>query len=78
VSELSSGWKYGDALLERFGASPLVGDPQQWLAEWLPKLRRTIPHAGNHKYYGSASRSDTVIFRARCSVNSHSVWPTIA
>lgn len=50
IRSLERGWKYAAALLERFGAAPLSGDPAAWLAYWLPKLTRTLRHSGNHKY----------------------------
>lgn len=50
IRALESGWRYGAELLERFGATPLTGDPVRWLREWLPKLTRPVRHPGNHKY----------------------------
>ncbi len=44
------GWKYGVEILQHYGAPPLSGNASAWLAEWLPKLTRTVRHPGNHKY----------------------------
>jgi hypothetical protein len=44
------GWRYSAAILERFGAEPLTGDPKEWLGTWLPKLTRTFRHRGHHRY----------------------------
>jgi hypothetical protein len=52
-----SGWKYASALLERFGAAPLMGDPTTWLAIWLPRLTRRVRHPGAHKYAWPFHRS---------------------
>jgi len=51
------GWKYGAEILQRFGASPLTGNPASWLAHWLPKVTRTLRHPGNHKYAWALDRS---------------------
>jgi hypothetical protein len=57
IRSLERGWRYAAALLERFGAAPLSGDPAAWLACWLPKLTRTLRHSGNHKYAWPLHRS---------------------
>lgn len=46
------GWRYAAEQLERAGAAPLSehADARAWLAEWLPKLTRTIRHPGNLRY----------------------------
>ena len=46
------GWRYAAEQLERAGAAPLSehADARAWLAEWLPKLTRTLRHPGNLRY----------------------------
>jgi hypothetical protein len=46
------GWRYSAAILERFGAAPLVesDDSRAWLATWLPRLTRKQRHTGNLTY----------------------------
>lgn len=46
------GFRYAAGLLERHGAAPLEDDEDavEWLQRWLPRLTRSLPHAGNHKY----------------------------
>lgn len=45
------GWRYAATLLEEFGAtSAPTGDKSEWLACWLARLTRKLPHTGNHKY----------------------------
>jgi hypothetical protein len=53
------GWRYAAALLEEHGAAPLgAGDPEAWLAEWLPRLTRRKRHPGNHRYAWTLQRRD--------------------
>ncbi len=44
------GWRYAAALLEKFGATTLDGDPVVWLSGWLPRITRAARHPGNHRY----------------------------
>lgn len=46
------GWRYASALLVAHGAGPLSegDDVRAWLAEWLPRLTRTLRTQGNHRY----------------------------
>lgn len=53
------GWRYAARILERHGAR-LLGesdDSRAWLAEWLPKLTRSVRHGGNHKYAWAVDRA---------------------
>ena len=50
------GWKYAAAELCHFGASPVGEGRRAWLAEWLPRLTRPLPHPGNHRYAWPLSR----------------------
>lgn len=56
IRALERGWRYGVEMLERFGASPLTGDPGRWLQEWLPRVTRSVRHPGNHKYAWALDR----------------------
>lgn len=53
------GSRYAAAQLEEFGAAPFTDstDAREWLAEWLPKLTRRLPHAGNFKYAWGLDRT---------------------
>jgi hypothetical protein len=51
------GWRYAAAALERFGASPVSEDRRAWLAEWLPRLTRPLPHPGNYRYAWPLNRT---------------------
>lgn len=44
------GHKYAEAILEAAGASPLTGDPGEWVNHWILRLTRNLSHSGNHKY----------------------------
>jgi hypothetical protein len=45
------GWRYGAALLERFGATPCPDEARSaWLRQWLAALTTTVRHPGNFKY----------------------------
>jgi len=46
------GWRYAAALLERWGAAPLIDgdDALAWLRRWRPLLTRPLRHPGNHRY----------------------------
>ena len=57
IRALESGWKYASAILQRFGAAPLTGDPVAWLGTWLPRLTRKVRHPGAHKYAWPLRRS---------------------
>jgi len=51
IRQRQCGWEYAAAMLERHGAEPLgATDPIAWLAVWLPRITRSMRHAGNHKY----------------------------
>jgi hypothetical protein len=56
IRALDQGCEYASATLERFGATPLAGDPRAWLAQWLPRITRSLRHPGNHKYAWPLSR----------------------
>lgn len=53
------GWRYAAAQLEAHGAAPLGAseDARAWLAEWVPRLTRKLPHDGNHKYAWGLDRA---------------------
>jgi len=57
IRRMERGWKYAAALLERFGADAISGDPVAWLDRWLPALTRRLHHPGNHKYAWPLQRS---------------------
>jgi hypothetical protein len=50
IRQQQQGWKYASELLQRFGATPLNGNPGAWLDKWLPIVTRSVHHPGNHKY----------------------------
>ncbi len=53
VAKLRSGDKgrrYVGARLEALTGSRIGDDVDAWLAEWLPRITRRLPHGGNHKY----------------------------
>jgi hypothetical protein len=50
IRKLERGWRYSAAILERFGAPPLSGEPREWLRTWLPRITRTLRHRGHHRY----------------------------
>src|SRR5581483_818796 len=57
VRKREQGWVYGVELLRRYGAECPGEDLRAWLACWLPRLTRTLPHPGKHKYAWSLERS---------------------
>lgn len=59
VRKRESGWRYGAAQLEAFGATPLSthGDSTVWLTAWLPRLTRRMRHGGCHRYAFGVTRA---------------------
>ena len=44
------GWVYAVELLVKAGAPEPDDELRSWLREWLPRVTRPLPHAGNFKY----------------------------
>jgi hypothetical protein len=59
IRSREQGWRYASEQLVRAGAAPLgeSDDARAWLAEWLPRLTRTVRHPGNHRYSFGLDRS---------------------
>lgn len=61
ISKVRSGdsrWRSAAAPLVRHGApKPPFGSLKEWLAEWLPRLTRPLPHPGNFKYAWALHRA---------------------
>jgi hypothetical protein len=51
-----AGWRGGVELLTAFGAQEPGEDRRSWLAEWLPRLTRTLRHPGCYKYAWALGR----------------------
>jgi hypothetical protein len=52
------GRSYAARLLEAHGGPPLRGDARAYVEAWLPRLTRSIPHPGNHRYVWAFNRAD--------------------
>lgn len=57
IRKQESGWRGAAEELVGYGADHVWDDPAAWLAHWLPRLTRPLPHKGNHKYAWALQKS---------------------
>ncbi len=58
------GWVYAARILEQHGAPAPTGDRRTWLRTWLPRITKTLRHAGNHRYAWGLRRSRRLVATA--------------